>query len=437
MSRGFRVLPPVLTCAPRRARPGLRVRPPARLSIVTPTEYDRFAAYPPRRHGTRSPRRAAPASTGATSPASTWSRPSPPRRPRPRRLPAIRPRRRAGPRPAAVPTPPATWRSKCSPQLLRRPRALSQQTAHHVPHLLPQLRRRTALRRAAGPPPPCGSRSPTTALTAPPSSASAVTRIEPGTPPFSVATRPGPLNTTPWYSPPTCPDCAPSSPHPPARQPCLALPSRRTAQCPALPRVPACATSRLSPARIPRHQRLPHARQHQRAGTLRRPSGAWAARTSGSVAELHTFALPDNAVLSVERDRCRPTPPGLPETATAPSSTTLELRADCACPRRLHPTAHRHHPDPFLVVAGTVASTFPSRSWNAATQRPARHNALLSLWACPAMWCGRPQPGADPRPAPAALHADSPCRPSGEPLPPPHWSPHMRQQGNVATQWHV
>ena len=118
-------------------------------------------------------------------------------------------------------------------------------------------------------------------------------------------------------------------------------------------------------------------------------AAAWAARTGGSVVELHAYALPDDAVLSVERDRLvAQLHQVYPETATARIvDERSELRADCPLfppgdfTRRLTVTT----PDPFLDVAGDhVRVDLPvALMERAATSGLLAANTLLSLWGLP------------------------------------------------------
>ncbi|KUP97129.1 FAD-dependent oxidoreductase [Thermobifida cellulosilytica] len=117
-------------------------------------------------------------------------------------------------------------------------------------------------------------------------------------------------------------------------------------------------------------------------------AAAWAARTGGSVVELHAYALPA-AATAVERDRLVAQLHRVyPETAAARVvDERCELRADCPLfppgdfTERLAVTT----PDPFLVVAGDhVRVDLPvALMERAATSGLLAANALLRQWGMP------------------------------------------------------
>ncbi|MEY9214463.1 FAD-dependent oxidoreductase [Thermobifida halotolerans] len=123
-------------------------------------------------------------------------------------------------------------------------------------------------------------------------------------------------------------------------------------------------------------------------------SAAWAARTGGSVVELHAYALPWNAEESVERDRLVAQLRRVyPETAAARVvDERRELRADCPLfpPGDFTGRLTIATPDPFLVVAGDhVRVDLPvALMERAATSGLLSANTLLGRWGMPghAVW---------------------------------------------------
>ena len=123
-------------------------------------------------------------------------------------------------------------------------------------------------------------------------------------------------------------------------------------------------------------------------------AASWAARTGGSVVELHAYALPVDAEAGAERDRLLAQLHRVyPETAAARVvDERCELRADCPLfppgdftERLTVPT-----PDPFLVVAGDhVRVDLPvALMERAATSGLLAANTLLLRWGLPghAVW---------------------------------------------------
>lgn len=118
-------------------------------------------------------------------------------------------------------------------------------------------------------------------------------------------------------------------------------------------------------------------------------AAVWAARTGGSVVELHAYALPHDAVLPAERDRLvAQLHQVYPETAAARIiDERCELRADCPLfpPGDFTARLTVATPDPFLVLAGDhVRVDLPvALMERAATSGLLAANTLLCQWGLP------------------------------------------------------